>query len=152
MFFSNTPSEANVFSECVAPNKFDNELKSIQTERKWFQKSAQSTFLVRSASREIFWKHDVSSVLEKTFLPSWQKKIVAALPSKRCVLVHKNSSTLCQLVSSQRRATRSDVSFQTKQSESVATVELTPPHQHTSEGDSLIFGSRLLSIVTVTPS
>jgi len=38
---------------------------------------------------------------------------VGELP-QRGVLVHMNSLALCQLMSSQRRATRSDVSFQIK--------------------------------------
>jgi len=33
---------------------------------------------------------------------------------KGCVLIHKNSLTSCLLVSTQRRVTRSNVSFQTK--------------------------------------
>jgi len=42
------------------------------------------------------------------------------------VLVHKNSLVPCQLVSSQHRATRSDVSFHMKKSEYFVTVDLTP--------------------------
>ena len=41
------------------------------------------------------------------------------------VLIRKKSLTSCQLVLSQRRVTRSDVSFQTKQSKCLATVDLT---------------------------
>ena len=51
------------------------------------------------------------------------------------------------MVSSQRRATRSDVSFQTKESECLIDTQ----HIHTFEGD-FFYPSCLLSTVTVTPS
>ena len=51
----------------------------------------------------------------------WQRT-----PSKKGVSVHKNSFAPCQIVSSQRRATRSDVSFQTKHSECLVAADLAP--------------------------
>jgi len=50
---------------------------------------------------------------------------IAGLPQKKKCLIHKNSLAFCQLVSSQHWVTHSDVSFQTKLSECLVTVELT---------------------------
>jgi len=54
-------------------------------------------------------------------------------------------------VSAKCRATRSDVSFQTKSSECLLTVELTP-HIYIPLREALFYPSCLLSTVTVTPS
>jgi len=72
--------------------------------------------------------------------------------NKRGVLIHKKVLAFCQLVSSRRRVTHSDVSFLTKYSEVLGHCWLYTPHIHTSEWDSLFFQSCLLSTVTVTPS
>ena len=73
--------------------------------------------------------------------------VVAELPQTRGAWVHKNSLTRCQLVSSQRQATCSDVSFRTKQS-CFVTVELTP-HTNTHLRETFVFQSCLLSTVSV---
>jgi len=50
--------------------------------------------------------------------------LVAELPQKKNVFVHKNPLASFQLVLSQRRATGLDVSFVTKQSEFLVCVAL----------------------------
>jgi len=74
-------------------------------------------------------------------LNSLQKRYFSTQEFTRCL----------STVSSQRRVTHSDVSFQTKQSVCSITVELTP-HTHLSLSKTLFYPSCLLPTVKVTPS
>jgi len=58
--------------------------------------------------------------------------------------MHKNSLASCQLVSSQRPTTHPDLSFQTKTSEFLVTVELTP-HTYTPQSETSCF-SKLFAL------
>jgi len=72
-------------------------------------------------------KRDIqlSSASEQAFPGVLGEFLVANFLKKRGIVIHTNSLASCQLVLSQRRATLSDVSFQTKSSECLVTVELT---------------------------
>jgi hypothetical protein len=70
-------------------------------------------------------------------------------PSKRSILVRKNSLFVNDIVTVSN--TRSDVSFQTKYSECLVTVELTS-HTYISLRETLSYPSCLLLTVMVTPS
>jgi len=81
-----------------------------------------------AASAAIFWKRDISSASERAFPGGFGDFLVAQLPPKRGFVSTQEFTRFLSTVSSQRRATRSDVSFQTKQCECLITVELTQTH------------------------
>jgi len=81
----------------------------------------------------------LTSSLERAFSGFWANFFGCWTPFKNwCCIVHKNSLTASQLVSSLHQDARSDTSFWTEQSECLMLSEHST-HVHTSEGDSLVF-------------
>jgi len=108
------------FSAHLALNSSGN-LLFIKTA--WFENPARSAYFFAAPATEL-WKRDISNASERVFPGCFSDFFGADFHRKRGVLVRKNSLAPSQIVSSQRRATRSDVSFKTKQSECLVTVEL----------------------------
>jgi len=100
-------------------------------------KSPKMVYL-RDASEILI--YDITSASERTCPVFCSDFFVCWTPSKKFALVHKNSLASCQLVSSQRPVTHSDVSFQTKPewSHCLVTIELTT-HISTPLRDTLCF-------------
>ena len=87
----------------------------IKTARSAVKKTARSAvFFCFAASAAKFRKHDFSSASEKAFLGGLGDIFGCSIPSKKRRFSIEQFTRFLSTVSSQRRATRSDVSFQTK--------------------------------------
>jgi len=105
---------------------------------------AQRGFLLK------FWKRDISSASEKAFPRVFGDFSGCRTSSKRGILVHKTELAFCQWYCHSVES-RADVSFQTKYSECLVTVELTP-HTYISFRETLLYPSCLLLTVAATLS
>jgi len=124
----------------------------IHTVRSAVSKNCTERGLLFAAQATIFWKRDIISASERAFLVVFEKKIVAELPqNKSCFKTQEFTRFLSTGV-----VTASSVTLRHVLSSKVMWVLdhcwVDTTHIHTSEWDSLIFQSYLLSIVTVTQS
>jgi len=102
-----TTSEENNFSSSLTPNWFINYNRA----KRGFKKPRRARFSFCGAAK--FWKHDISTSSERAF-PGLFGDIFgcSTLSKKRCFSTQEFTRFL-STVSSKRRATRSDMSFQT---------------------------------------
>jgi len=103
---------------------------SIKTTRSAVSKNRGSAVLFLALPSAKLWKHDFSSASERAFPGVFGGFFFAELPYKRGCFNTQEFTCSCQLMSSQRRVTRSDLSFQTKYPSIWSLLSWHPIHRH----------------------
>jgi len=119
-----------------------------------FKKDARCAVFSLAAPAAKIWKRNISSASERVFAVFLSEFVVADLPQKNGGLEHKNALAFCQLVSSDVAASSYALwrVLSNKVIWALGQCWIDTKHIHTSEGDSPLFQSSLLSTVTVTPN
>jgi len=107
-----SPSEGNNFSESLGPKWFEL-INQLQPREARFQKTARSAVFLLAVTAAKFLKLDISSASERAFPGVFGDVFGCSTPSKKRCFSTQEFTRFLSMVSLQRRAMRSDVSFQT---------------------------------------